>query len=362
MRIAMVHSTFAVRGGAERYIEDFAAGLTALGHQVRIFSRDTAPGRPRITARLGDGMPGPLRKAVVHLGDLIDPTGLGPRTLRDFTPDVVHVHNWQGLGVIPPARIANLYPTVHTVHDHAILDPNNALGNLGRSRMLDMLLRARAVWIRREFRRMTLLFAAVRTRDAVGAGANGRVLPLAVAGHRRDWPPGQRDVFLFLGALSTHKGLDVLLAAWDPAMGTLLIAGDGPMRADVERAAAADPSVCFLGYLDEAWKQAAFTRAGWLVFPSRRAETFGLACAEALMAGRPVIAAAPVRPPTAADSSLLIYHDPAELPKLLARAARMPLDEYTSMAASAAADGRGLDWDEHLAALLEIYAAAGARP
>jgi hypothetical protein len=77
------------------------------------------------------------------------------------------------------------------------------------------------------------------------------------------------------------------------------------------------------------------------------------------MAGRPVIAAAPVRPPTAVDSSLLLYLDPAELPQLLARAARMPLEQYRSMAASAAADGRGIDWDEHIAALLEIYAGAG---
>jgi glycosyltransferase involved in cell wall biosynthesis len=358
MRIAMVHSTFAVRGGAERYIEDVAAGLTARGHQVRLFSRDSAPLRPRITARIGDRLPGPLRKALVHLGDLVDPTGLDPRALRDFAPDVVHVHNWQELGVLPPARLARAYPTVHTVHDHAILDPNNALGNLGRSRPLDLLLRARSAWIRRRFRRMTLLFAAERTRDAVGAGPNARVLPLAVAGGRQDWSPGPRDVFLFLGALSPHKGLDLLLDAWEPAMGTLLVAGDGPLRADVERAAAADPSVCFLGYLDEAGKRAALARAGWLVFPSRRAETFGLACAEALIAGRPVIAAARVRPPTAADSSLLVYDDPSELPRLLSRAAHLPTGEYAAMCASAAADGRGFDWDAHLTALLEIYEAA----
>jgi len=360
MRIAMVHSTFAVRGGAERYIEDVAAGLTGRGHQVRIFSRDGAPGRPRIAARISSGLPRPVRKAFVHLGDLVDPTGLGPRELRDFAPDVVHVHNWQELGVLPLARIAKAYPTVHTVHDHAILDPDNALGNAGRSMMLDVLLRVRSAWIVRRFRRMTLLFAAERTREAVGAGANGRILPLAIPHYRLDWPTGRRDVFLFLGALSPHKGLDLLLDAWDPGLGTLLVAGAGPLRAEVERAAAADPSVRFLGYLDEAGKRAAFTQAGWLVFPSRRAETFGLACAEALMAGRPVIAAAQVRPPTAADSSLLLFDDPAELPKLLARAARMPAGEYASMSASAAADGHRFDWDDHLAALLEIYAAAGA--
>jgi glycosyltransferase involved in cell wall biosynthesis len=363
MRIAMVHSTFAVRGGAERYAEDVAAGLTARGHEVRVFSRDGTTVRPRISARIGERLPGPVRKAVTHLGDLVDPTGLSPRDLRDFAPDVVHVHNWQELGVLPLARIARVYPTVHTVHDHAIRDPNNALGNLGRSAALDLLLRVRSAWIRRRLRRITLLFAAERTRTAVGAGANGRILPLAArtGWHRLQWPPGRRDVFLFVGALSPHKGLDLLLDAWRPALGTLLVAGAGPLRADVERAGLTDPSVRFLGYLDEDAKRAAFARAGWLVFPSRRAETFGLVCAEALMAGRPVIAAARVRPPAAAGSSLLLFDDPAELPAVLARAAAMPAGEYRAMAASAADDGRRLDWDDHLDALLEAYAAAGTR-
>jgi glycosyltransferase involved in cell wall biosynthesis len=358
MRIAMLHSTFAVRGGAEKYVEDITAGLRSRGHEVRVFSRDGE--EPRLSARLGDRLPGPLRKAFVHLGDLFDPTGPAVGDLRAFRPDVVHVHNWQELGALPVARIAGEFPAVHTVHDHAILDPNNALGTVGRSAALDTVLRLRSAWIRRRFRRLTLLFAAARTRDVIRSDPRDRILPPAVASpwHRLEWPPGQRDVFLFLGALSPHKGLDLLLDAWDPELGTLLVAGDGPLRDLVTRTARDEPSVRYLGYLDESGKRAAFATAGWLVFPSRRAETFGLAPAEALMAGRPVIAAARVRPPTAADSSLLLFHDPSELPKLLARAASMPAGEYARMAASAAADGSRLDWDDHLDALLEIYAEA----
>jgi glycosyltransferase involved in cell wall biosynthesis len=367
MRIAMVHSTFATSGGAERYIRDVARSLTARGHEVRIYSRDDRSLRPRLSERLGARLPRLLRKGLVHIGDLVDPTGPRPRDLRDFAPDVVHVHNWQRLGVLPVARISKAYPTCHTVHDHAICDPNNALGNLGRSRVLDALLAVRAAWIVRRFRRVRLLFAAERTRDTVRAiapqagGLASRIVPLAVPTpwHRLPWPAGRRDAFLFLGALTRHKGIDLLLDAWRPAFGTLLVAGDGPLRPEVERRAASTPSVRYLGHLDDEGKRAAFAQAGWLVFPSRKPETYGLACAEALMAGRPIIAAANARPPMAAGTSTLQFHDPAELSQLLARAARMPAGEYDRMAASAAADGRRLDWDEHIDTLLDVYETAG---
>ena len=178
MRIAMVHSTFAVRGGAERYLEDTAAGLAARGHQVRIFSRDGR--RSRLSGR-----------AFPHLGDLIDPTGPALRDLPGFAPDVVHVHNWQGLGVLPLARITRRFPTVHTVHDHAIRDPNNALANLGRSPALDVLLELRRKWILRRFHRMTLVFPAERTRQVIRDSPHDRVLPpgLDPRWRRFPWPP-----------------------------------------------------------------------------------------------------------------------------------------------------------------------------
>jgi glycosyltransferase involved in cell wall biosynthesis len=372
MRIAMVHASFAVRGGAERYIRDVARSLAARGHEVRIFCADSANGDPgdthvgdRLSARLGARLPGPVRKALTHLGDLMDPTGLHPRDLRAFAPDVVHVHNWQQLGTVPVERISKAYPTCHTVHDHAICDPNVTLRNLGRSRLLDAALAVRAAWIVRRFRRVTLLFPAARVRDTVRRHARGAdslpsvVLPLAVPWRRVEWPAGRREVFLFLGALTPHKGLDMLLDAWRSTNaatgGTLLIGGEGPLRAEVERLAAVMPSVRYLGYLDDDGKRAALAEAGWLVFPSRAAESFSLVCAESLMAGRPIIAAANARPPMATGTSTLVFSDPEQLGGLLRRAATMPVDEYAGIAASAAADGRGLDWDDHIDALVGVY-------
>ncbi|MEV4619282.1 glycosyltransferase family 4 protein [Asanoa sp. NPDC049573] len=376
MRIAMVHSSFAVRGGAESYVRDLTTALRARGHDVGVFTRDTPGGertdhrvRERLSTRFAARLPRLVRKVLVHLGDLVDPTGMGPRDLRGFAPDVVHVHNWQELGVLPVARLAAAYPTCHSVHDHAICDPNNGRANLGRSRPLDALLGLRTRWIVGRLRRVRLLFAAERTlaevrrRAPASERVRGEILPLAVpvAWHRLDWPAPRPDVFLFLGALTPHKGIDLLLDAWPATTGaTLLVAGDGPLRAEVERKAATTPSVRYLGYVDGESKRAALAAAGWLVFPSQGAETYGLVCAEALMAGRPLIASAVAEPPIASGTSMLVFDDPSDLPGLLVRAAGMPAAEHAVLAASAAADGRRLDWDDHVDGVVRAYAAAGA--
>lgn len=372
MRVAMVHSSFMVRGGAERYIRDLTRGLLTRGHEVAVFCRPSPHAEPvdrHVGARLSERafrLP-KLHKVVTHLADLLDPTGLRPRDLGDFAPDVVHVHNWQGLGILPVARLSRAYPTCHSVHDMAICDPNNALGNLGRSGALDALLGLRSAWIGRRLRRTLLLFSAERNRALVRRRARGgrrvpdRVVPLGVVapGQGQRWPTGRRDTFLFLGALSPHKGIDLLLRAWEAGHaqidGTLLIGGDGPLRAEVERVAGELPSVRYLGYLDEAGKESALRQAGWLVFPSQGHETFGLACAEALIAGRPLIASAVAAPPMASGGSTLVFDSAEDLRRTLARAAHMPDPEYQTMSASAATDGGRLDWEDHVDAVIGVY-------
>ncbi|MEV4516365.1 glycosyltransferase [Dactylosporangium sp. NPDC049525] len=375
MRIAMVHSSFALLGGAEQYVRDLSRDLEARGHEVRVFARASAnaqPGDGVLSTRVSARVPR-ARKLFTHLGDVFDPTGAGPADLRDFAPDVVHVHNWQGIGALPVAALARAHAVVHTVHDYAIADPNNALANRGRSGPLDRLLDLRSAWLVRRLRRVTTLWPAARTRDLLAAhvpGARrlpGRVVPLAVPESMgSDWPPGRRDVLLFMGALSPHKGIEVLLEAWravGPEVGaTLLVAGDGPARAAVEAAAAADPTLRYLGFLDAAGKAAALAEAGWLVFPSQWVENFPISCVEALRAGRPIISSAIARPPMASAGSVVEFTDTATLAGAVRQAVLSTDAQYAAFAASAADDGVRLDWPAHVDAVLEAYhAVAGAR-
>lgn len=375
----MVHSSFAIRGGAEQYVRDLSTALRERGHEVRVFSLpsphslpDDAPVAPRLAARLG--RPGTRAgKVLTHLGDLFDPTGLTVGTLRAFAPDVVHVHNWQGLGALPVARLARTWSTCHTVHDYALCDPNNSLANHDRSAVADRLLGLRSAWLVQRMRGVSMLWPAARTRDIAQRHVpaahrlDGIVVPLAVpaAGAPVSWPAGDPTVFLFLGALSEHKGIDLLLDAWREIAGkanaTLLIGGDGPRRPAVEEAARHLPGLHYLGFLDAAGKEAAMGRAGWLVFPSQWAENFPIACVEALRAGRPIVTSSVARPPMASETSVRVFDTAADLAALLRHAAGMSRSEYAPIAASAAADGRELNWDRHVDAVVDAYDAVRGR-
>jgi glycosyltransferase involved in cell wall biosynthesis len=98
---------------------------------------------------------------------------------------------------------------------------------------------------------------------------------------------------LVVSRLAPEKGVDVAIDACRLAGIPLVIAGDGPerealvARARTDEAAAA---VSFAGHVDDS--ELARLRAGAAIalVPSRSAETFGLAAAEAMAVGLPVAA------------------------------------------------------------------------
>jgi glycosyltransferase involved in cell wall biosynthesis len=90
--------------------------------------------------------------------------------------------------------------------------------------------------------------------------------------------------------LIPRMGIDTLIDAWRrlPLDGALLlVAGDGPLRAPLERDAPAN--VHFLGQVDERLLPMHYRAADAVVVPSRSLEGFGLVVLEALACGTPVI-------------------------------------------------------------------------
>jgi glycosyltransferase involved in cell wall biosynthesis len=94
---------------------------------------------------------------------------------------------------------------------------------------------------------------------------------------------------LIVSRLAVEKGVDVAIDSCRSAGIPLVVAGEGPERASLE-ARAAGAQVRFAGRVDDA--ELARLRAGAAIalVPSRAAETFGLAAAEAMAAGLPVAA------------------------------------------------------------------------
>lgn len=107
-----------------------------------------------------------------------------------------------------------------------------------------------------------------------------RVIPSAVELPEQVGEPAEPPEVLYVGRLSPEKGILELVQAAEGMK--LTVAGDGPLRAQVPGA---------LGFVPHHELPPLYERAAVVAVPSHR-EGFGVACAEAMAAGRPVVASA----------------------------------------------------------------------
>lgn len=115
--------------------------------------------------------------------------------------------------------------------------------------------------------------------------------PLAVA--LREWSVGA-FIVLAVGRLVYYKGIEVLVDALSMTRGLrLVVAGDGPLRAQLESRSAAlgiADRIRWLGTVTDDELAGAFSAADLFVLPSvARSEAFGLVQVEAMAAGLPVV-------------------------------------------------------------------------
>jgi glycosyltransferase involved in cell wall biosynthesis len=216
----------------------------------------------------GGGMAANLRRrpwaAPLLLGSML-------RAVRRATgsADLVHAH-WLLTAAV--ARFAGR-PFVVTLHGS---------GSAGRFSDVE-LARRRPALVRLLLRRARAVICVSETvAEAVrGAGvANVVVIPNGVRIPEAVGPPAEPPEVLYVGRLSPEKNVDTLVEALGDL--NLVVAGDGPLRALVPQA---------LGAVPHAEVERLLERSSVLVAPCER-EGFGLAAAEAMAFGRPVVAAA----------------------------------------------------------------------
>ena len=268
--------------------------------------------------------------------------GIAPvlrRLVRSHGVDVLHAHCAypDAVGVALAAALVNV-PFVVTAHGS---DINVYSGN--------PLIRPQLRWALRRAGAVIAVSAAIqrRIRDLV-PDIRERVIHVPCAGVSRqlfaprDQHEARRRVGLgeisrlvvFAGRLVPIKAIDVLLRAWEllsesgqvtPA-DRLAIIGDGPLRADLERAAGAPRlrgTVHFVGEVPQEQLAQWVSAATALCLPSRNEGTPNVVV-EALASGRPVVASnvggIPELVRDGANGVLVKPLDPSSLAAGLARA------------------------------------------
>lgn len=219
---------------------------------------------------------------------------------RDFRPDVLHVHWWfpGGLTAWPRRGLPGVLPVVLTSHgtDLFLLDrfrPARPLaarvfGSATQVTVISSPLvpRVRALGVPPD--RITVVPMPL---DAVAFPAN------AAAGTR------EAELLLFVGRLIERKGAEYAIRAVAELRHQgrklrLLLAGDGPERAALERLAGTlgvQAGIVFAGTLPPAEVAALYQRAALLVLPAvtdwkGEQEGFGMVLVEAMRSGLPIVA------------------------------------------------------------------------
>jgi glycosyltransferase involved in cell wall biosynthesis len=301
--ILFLHHRYRTTGGEERVVADLRwLAETHLGARTALLERDSSTlSAPAAAAGL---LGGGLRPQAV--ADAVRSTGAR----------VVHAHNLNptfGWRALAAAREAGARTVLH-LHNYRLVC---AVGTCftrgadctrchGRDTSPGVRLNCRgtgpeaiaygvslALWQRRLVEHADAVVvpsqaAADRLREL------GAPLPehVHVVGHVvREFaaaPAGGAEHALVASRLAPEKGIETAIEACRIAGLPLVVAGDGPERERLERLAGRDAR--FVGRVGPGELAALRARAGVALVPSRSLETFGLAAAEAMAAGVPVVA------------------------------------------------------------------------
>ena len=307
MRIIVAHSFYRIAGGEDRYVRQ-QVELLSRSHVVHL--------EERVNAELHEG----FRTAVGMFHAPRERQAIG-RVLREFRPDVVHLHNpYPSMGpAVHLTADSSGVALVQTVHNFRLRCPNGLMFTEGApctrcvGGRYDQAVRhgcfpmrtqaaayASALWLNRFARRLD---GRVDLYVAPSRFVRRRLVEWGIPAERttvvRNFtvPPGVRSApgkrGLYLGRLSPEKGvatlLEALRLAGDPPFD---IVGGGPQAGSLRAQAAllGLRNTRLVGPVAPDDVTRVIEEARYAVVPSTCDEVFGLAALEAMAAGRPVVA------------------------------------------------------------------------
>jgi glycosyltransferase involved in cell wall biosynthesis len=314
MKVLLVHNRYQQRGGEDAVVDAEACMLARRGIDVQRFDADN------------DGIQGALMKIRTSANQFAGSTDMRHRiagALHEFRPDIVHVHNWFptiSASVFRQCRSAGV-PVVHTLHNYRLLCVGATLYRDGRvcEDCIGNPLRAPGI-VHKCYRESALGSAAATAgmlaHWAVGTWRNAVDRYIALTEFSRQKfiqsglpadritvkpnfvepdpgpGPGGGGYFLYAGRLTEEKGMRVLLDCWRkaPTLPPLWIAGDGPLRQEVQHATLTSPNLHWLGMKTSEEIVFLMQHARATVCPSLWYEGMPRVVIESLAVGTPVIA------------------------------------------------------------------------
>jgi glycosyltransferase involved in cell wall biosynthesis len=129
----------------------------------------------------------------------------------------------------------------------------------------------------------------------------------------------KKDEFLYVGRISDEKGVDQLMECWlrHQPNSTLVIAGDGPLKRELELRSKGADNIEWLGQIPREAIMERLSTAKALLFPTRCYEGQPLILLEAMAAGCPVITAKIGNPQNMVlDGSTGFHYQPGDVDDL----------------------------------------------
>lgn len=311
MRVLLFHNHYQQAGGEDAVAANEHRLLADQGHDVRLATRDNSSitgARARIDAWRNVAWSEEGRRWATA-------------EIESFRPDIVHVHNFFPLispSVFDAAASLDV-PVVLTLHNFRITcasgmllrdglpcekcvagSPvwglvhrcyrNSALGSSALVRMISRN-RRRGTWQNLVTRFVALSEFSKSKFVQAGLPADRILVKPNFLAADPGLGDGSGDYLLYLGRFGPEKGLPFLMDAWERtrAGGRLLIAGDGPLRKEVQNWADGRDDVDFVGWVDHAQALSYLKAARGLVLPSLCYENQPMTLVEAYATGVPVV-------------------------------------------------------------------------
>jgi glycosyltransferase involved in cell wall biosynthesis len=387
-------------GGAERVIGEVSKRLVSCGHEVTLLTSRLS-GLPATEER--DGVS--VRRYEV---DRSSPTrfyrsvfvGLR-RLLKDpalRTADVVHLHQLlSGVAALAPGGVGrrptlfSFYAPYHREFLAGRTDGREQ-GDVGLAdRAVSALLRSGDRYLLRRADRVLVLSNFSRSQirslhpealerttltppgvDMARFRPAGNEAERLLAAEQFGLPAAGGPIVLSVRRLVPRMGLSDLveaarLLASRGSAFHLVIAGEGPAKEELEQQvhdAELGDRVSLLGRVDDDRLPELYRAADVFVLPTRSLEGFGMATAEALASGLPIVATdagANAELLSGLDGSALVRaEDPADLAEALGALLSSEARRATAGRATRSRAEQRLDWEPHIAAVVQAARDAGA--